>query len=872
MSPFVPSIPVMLPSRKHLEHEALRAAESGAPLIVLGRSGSGRTAFAGRILLARAQRGNPVYRLTGAHALRCVPFAALAAVVAQLPGVTLRADTPAHLLATLAHIAATQRPTILLDNAEEIDVQSAAVFAQLADSGVLSLVCIARSVAALPAPVRRLAVSSGAHRVELADIGLEDAVVLLEDFLGGRVNASAASFLLGYAGGNPLHLRELAFDAKAHGSLAVREGYWTLSPGWRPRGERIAELIATRLSEQPAELREAVEILALTGELPLDFASMLLAPEVLDRAHDAGLVDMVGGSGPVPRVSLGSALTPHTVLATLGRSTLRAHSTRIRATLPRADMHPHTRLALALHSQDLDVVASPEELLLDAVVACRARQFESVIVLTRMVDDANFAQWSDETARTELALLRAEALHEAGRVDDAMKVLAAVPARGDDRVRMSAAWVEFSGRGNLPGALTRLAAHEDDSAQVQAFARLLLLVGNQPCDIQALALDAANPALPADLRLRIRSQVLAESNYRGTPSDALAEIGQVLDGELWQAASPSARGELLHALHLAGIYDSIHQPALTAINARLDWDTLAVDHATFVVAQACTALECGDAAVAADLTGQARAMVDAADPHRLRGLIAAYQAVAAVMLGDRDQAAESYALFQSSAVTSGHALRADAQRSLLSVELFLHGRDAATAYCDRLVEDARARGRQLLVMRLLHDAWRLGLHDSATSITEAAVGMQGALARSLLRYAQVLGPAEEGAEAACVEEVVAEHVGTGRALYAAELANRAATLARDAGHRARASALLGLSADLARPLVGVNTPSLGRIRIQPAVLTEREREVCARAARGDSNVSIAEELFLSPRTVEGHLQRAYAKLGVSDRRQLLPIE
>ncbi|HZX68044.1 MAG TPA: LuxR C-terminal-related transcriptional regulator, partial [Candidatus Elarobacter sp.] len=51
-------------------------------------------------------------------------------------------------------------------------------------------------------------------------------------------------------------------------------------------------------------------------------------------------------------------------------------------------------------------------------------------------------------------------------------------------------------------------------------------------------------------------------------------------------------------------------------------------------------------------------------------------------------------------------------------------------------------------------------------------------------------------------------------------------------------------------------------------LSAREREIAARAARGQSNLEIAGELAISYKTVEKHLGSVYQKLGVSSRTQL----
>ena len=51
-------------------------------------------------------------------------------------------------------------------------------------------------------------------------------------------------------------------------------------------------------------------------------------------------------------------------------------------------------------------------------------------------------------------------------------------------------------------------------------------------------------------------------------------------------------------------------------------------------------------------------------------------------------------------------------------------------------------------------------------------------------------------------------------------------------------------------------------------LTNRETEVAHLIGKGLSNPEIAAELFISARTVEWHLRKVFAKLGISSRTEL----
>ena len=53
-------------------------------------------------------------------------------------------------------------------------------------------------------------------------------------------------------------------------------------------------------------------------------------------------------------------------------------------------------------------------------------------------------------------------------------------------------------------------------------------------------------------------------------------------------------------------------------------------------------------------------------------------------------------------------------------------------------------------------------------------------------------------------------------------------------------------------------------------LTSGEQRVVTLAVNGHTNAEIAKALFVSEKTVEGHLRRAYRKLGIRSRRDLPP--
>ncbi|GAB3850190.1 hypothetical protein GCM10027610_074760 [Dactylosporangium cerinum] len=138
----------------------------------------------------------------------------------------------------------------------------------------------------------------------------------------------------------------------------------------------------------------------------------------------------------------------------------------------------------------------------------------------------------------------------------------------------------------------------------------------------------------------------------------------------------------------------------------------------------------------------------------------------------------------------------------------------------------------------------LGRHDEAVAHLRAAIdlggraGMPPAVATARFHLARALlrrdGPGDRAAAAVHATEAAAEAVRLGMRPLAAQVA--------------------GLETGAAQP------------RSDP--LTPREREIAGHVARGLTNKAIAAELYLSERTVETHVQRVLAKLGLANRTQV----
>ncbi|GAA0382551.1 hypothetical protein Acor_57330 [Acrocarpospora corrugata] len=176
---------------------------------------------------------------------------------------------------------------------------------------------------------------------------------------------------------------------------------------------------------------------------------------------------------------------------------------------------------------------------------------------------------------------------------------------------------------------------------------------------------------------------------------------------------------------------------------------------------------------------------------------------------------------------------------------------------------ARQLGAVAFETMALHTAVRLGHAElAADRLAELVQAQDGDLAALLASHAR----AAACADGAALEEAASGFLRIGWLPCAAEASAQAAQAWENAGRRAFSRAAASRAWMLAARCQGLRTPALARLA-SPG-LTRREEEIARMASAGSTSKQIAERLVLSVRTVNNHLQSAYAKLGVSDRSSL----
>jgi DNA-binding CsgD family transcriptional regulator len=851
-----------------------RALGSGerAGLVIYGRAGVGKTWLADECAGQAAASGHPTQRVAGSRTTALLPLGAVAALLPDglgAPGPDGQVNAAALFEQTRRNLHDRHRGrrlVLVADDVALLDVASLALLGYLAAQRAIFLIATVRTGEPVPDLLTDLWRDGRLERIDLHDLSRAHLDTLLHLALAGPIEAGAGLEFWEASRGNPLYVHELVLGALEAGALVERSGVWHLEDHL-PATSRLLDLVEQRIGGLPDQARAVLELLALCQPVELGYLETTAAAGVLESLEQAGLVTIAVAED---QVRLAHPLHAKVVRAGMPklrvRAVLLAQAERLEGASPAAGP---AELRTAVWRLDAGGRPDPALLVRGAHLARATHDFRMVRRLMAAVPAGQL----DAVG----ALLLGEALYELGAFDDSERVLALgqrLPSGENVAMRLAVTRAKNAHWG-LCQPEEALAINGAAKAVVRSAPLVEELVANEA----AVLTFSGRP----DIALAVLT---------GIPgSDQRTRVVRAIAG----AVALATTGRTAEAVALAQASYADH----VALG-----DELAIAHpATHIVNQVFALTEAGRLAEAEQL---ARAGADAVATHRvpiaqiwfaanlgrvatLRGRLATarrYYAEAAGLAqvhrfaGPRCMALSGLALAHAMLGEPAAAAQALAERASVPWFGFLGPeqrladgwaacaarRPAEAAEAFRAAAGhAAATGHRVTESWLLHDLMRTSGEDTSARLGELAGICDSPLVSARARHAAAVR-ARDGKE---LDGVADDFEALGAMLLAAEAAGGAAGEHGRAGDRRAATASLRRSTTLAAACDGATTPGLLHLATVSAAaaapLSGREREVVLLAASGMASRDIAERLYLSVRTVNNHLQHAYAKLGVTSR-------
>ena len=850
---------------------ALRSPAASV-VILCGPSGVGKTRLASEAAAVLVADGWLSIPIVASETMSSIPLGALAPALAREPIDIQAASRDSVVLFEQArqvveNHAAGRRVVIVIDDLSLLDSLSLAVVTQLLAAGTVRLIATVRSGDPLPDAILSMWTSSTALRVDVSPLAIADYETVLTTVLAGRIAHRTAVDLHAMSGGNPLYLRELVLGALEEKQLVETEGVWQLvgEPIGTPA---LHDLIRSRMQHLDPVDRAIVERLAVCYPLALGDLGVEGARKRVIALEQASLVAVT----EIDDRLLVSLAHPQYVAA------VRASLSRLKVIdnlLDQADiisarpMSSEDELRVAVWRLDAGEPSDPALLARAAHLALLAQDYEAV---SRLAAAAIIAG----APAAEMLFLQGEAQWTLGRNSVALELLGrAAAADASDPTAESltgriatARASTYAGEilGNQKGleVLDEALALHPSLASSLALARAVLLLNLEEAELAAEQLIDARPphdseatraailamstALPlsalgrADAAIAAAREAVAYATTEPLPAFPLRRAQMVLATTLIQSGQVAE----CRALAMESLHDGMSHD-----------DELTVRYNELLLGRCALALGRLDQA--------ARWFRDVISGARARGPIAyreqgmAWLALALAWQGRTTEATEVV-----NALAPGYAANSSVAGLAVNWVAAVQGEQSAIPTIVANAKTAAGRGHRVLASSLLHGAARLGGAALAMPAL-VALGNEGDSPLIDLQAAHVRAEAEPTVEA--LVTISERWEALGQLLFAAEAMASAAGVARKTERGREAAALQNRADALASNCEGAASPLLQFLDTAQQ-LTKREREVSSLAAQGLSSIEIAEKLFLSPRTVDNHLQSSYAKLGIRGRSEL----
>jgi DNA-binding CsgD family transcriptional regulator len=846
---------------------ALRGIGGYNGVVIAGAAGVGKTRLAREVLSQAAAAGERTNWIIGTQSARPLPLG----VFTGSMGDTVNDPLPSVRRIINSFLAQQRRGRMLIgvDDAHLLDGLSAHVVHQLAQSREARLVVTIRTGGEEPDAITALWKDGPLLRLDLDPLSPDATRELIEDALGGSVDARSARRFWRLTGGNALFLRQLLKDQIAAGRIRQVAGVW-MWDGDVAVSQNISDMVGRQLGRLTPELALVVDTLSQCEPLDVDVLCDIVRRRDLEGAEQMHLVTVERAHGRL------LARLAHPMFGELRRATAgEMYLSNLRGKLARRlskevdrDMHATVRRALLTLDSDLDC---DPQLFLDS-----ARYAMTLLDLDLA---ERFATAAADCGVSEGAATQAINMIHRGRGAQAEEFLRAISETRDGDTHLwstvrAANLIWTLGRPKQASAiLDGLAGPEEsesDRASRTAIEACVDVVSAR-CETAA---DKARAALATGRLSDFHSMMASFALVM-----ALGALGRVddIDDVAGQAFDRAAKSyETSHmrfwfasvyarACRLTGRIDECLRSAKQLSDAASDIPGLAYANLAFLTGHA--NLVRGDLRGAVTVLHEALAGVER---HTITtGLRpACYFALteAHAKLGQPGPAME--VLEQARKSVSPENLFM--QTALAIATGWALGSNGSLTRAIEVVRNeaqvARERRQPTHELACLQAAIQWGDASAGPRARELSRQLPLPLAEAVATHGESLlrGDAE-GLLAAS-----GRYKALGDRCTAADAAAQAAIAFTAAHQRQRGLYAAALAQQLAEECGGLCTPAL-RSPVAPSPLTGRQREVAEMVAAGLSNKQIADRLVTSVRTVEGHLYRACQRVGAKSRGDLAAI-
>ncbi|GFG84437.1 helix-turn-helix transcriptional regulator [Mycolicibacter algericus] len=840
-------------------------------IALVGDSGVGKSTLARALGARLTAAGRAVRFVLGTQTGFDVPLGAFSR------SVTVDATCEPAAMLAIAHqnLAAAERPVIVVDDAQLLDPLSATLIYQLAAEGTAQLIVVIRSGETLLDAVTALLKEQLLLSMRINPFTREQTGELARRVLGGVVSAQVVNRLHDRSGGSPLYLRGLLRAGRDNGVLVLDEYGWQLK-GPLHADQELSVLLGFRLQALTPDELEALEILAVAELLDWEVFRELCSSEAVSELERHRLIHLTSdGGGTLVQVThpiFGEAVLERIGVVRSRRLNgllfnafdkyLRRGGRRLR--LP--DVRGRIRMAQFMICSDLE----PDfELIIGAAVRAAAMSN-----LAHAEELARFA--FDRDGGLPAALVLGDTLLWQGRGDEAESVLTDVGLDGADSVSIvdwacvrasnlfwncgeidSAQQVlaEVRGRAHSKASTALVHALETAFAFFTGDLATALRAGPSFCEADVSPTATALAALPT-------AHALAKTGRFGEVT-GIAQIGL-------HAAARSRSGMIRFGLGVAEVTALVDAGDYSAAERAAErYATMAAgvpeSDAMVGVLVGLVHLARGQLPLAASLFQDSTPVLTNAAPSLWPMLANAWSAQAEAARGN--------------AVSASIALRHCEEAYGPQIAAFLpevelarawervaHGQTSdARSLALRAAQIARRSGMAAVEMRALHTAVRFGDRSHADRLADLAEVLDAPLPNAIAAHARGLADRNADLLSATSDRFAI----MGAFASAADAAAQASSEYGRAGQRGKQLELSTRTQWLAGQ-GEIRTPAVAAVT-QPLPITDREREIAMLVAAGLPNRQIADRLSVSVRTVDGHLYRMFAKLGITRRDELIRL-